>query len=32
MNDECRALKFSKSGSQLYTHGEGGEVYIWDVR
>jgi hypothetical protein len=32
MNDECRALKFSKSGSQLFTHGEGGEVYIWDVR
>ena len=32
MNDEYRALKFSKSGSQLYTHGEGGEVYIWDVR
>jgi hypothetical protein len=32
MNDECRALKFSKSGSQLFTHGDGGEVYIWDVR
>ncbi|XP_023341141.1 U3 small nucleolar RNA-associated protein 18 homolog isoform X2 [Eurytemora carolleeae] len=32
MNDECQALKFSKSGAQLYTHGEGGEVYVWDTR
>lgn len=32
MNEECRALKFSKSGAQLYTHGDGGEVYVWDVR
>ena len=32
MNDECQALKFSKNGDLLYTHGEGGEVYVWDIR
>jgi len=32
MNDECQAIKFSGSGSQLYSHGEGGEVYVWDIR
>jgi len=31
MNDECQAIKFSKSGAQLFSHGEGGEVYVWDV-
>jgi len=32
MNDECQALTFSRSGGQLFTHGDGGEVYVWDVR
>jgi len=32
MNDKCGALAFSKSGQKLYTHGYGGEVYIWDVK
>jgi len=31
MNDNCRALAFSKSGRKLYTHGEGGEFYVWDM-
>eukprot|EP00088_Acartia_fossae_P013005 TRINITY_DN16736_c0_g1_i2.p1 TRINITY_DN16736_c0_g1~~TRINITY_DN16736_c0_g1_i2.p1 ORF type:complete len:612 (-),score=195.92 TRINITY_DN16736_c0_g1_i2:70-1710(-) len=31
MNDECSALAFSKSGTKLYTHGAGGEIYIWDM-
>jgi len=31
MNDNCRGLAFSKSGQKLYSHGDGGEVYIWDV-
>ena len=32
MNDWCRELRFSRDGGSLYTFGEGGEVYIWDVR
>ena len=32
MNDWCRELRFSRDGGSLYTIGEGGEVYIWDVR
>jgi len=32
MNDECGDLKFSRDSQQLYTTGEGGEVYIWDLR
>ena len=32
MNDPCLALKFSPDSSSLYTTGEGGEVYIWDLR
>jgi len=32
MNGECRDLKFNNSGTELYTTGEGGEVYIWDLR
>jgi len=31
MNNECRALTFSKSGSLLYTHGDRGEIYVWDM-
>jgi len=32
MNDSCQALKFSPDSSSLYSTGEGGEVYIWDLR
>jgi len=32
MNDTCLALTFSPDSSFLYTTGEGGEVYIWDLR
>jgi U3 small nucleolar RNA-associated protein 18 len=31
MNDNCQALAFSKSGSKLYTYGDGGEFYVWDM-
>lgn len=32
MNGECLDLKFNKTGSELFTTGEGGEVYVWDLR
>lgn len=32
MNHDCGDLKFSGQGSQLYSTGTGGEVYIWDLR
>jgi len=32
MNDECRALCFSPDSLWLYTTGESGDVYIWDLR
>ena len=25
-------IRFSKDGGTLYSSGEGGEVYIWDIR
>jgi len=31
MNDNCQALAFSKSGRKLYTYGDGGEFYVWDM-
>jgi len=32
MNDTCLALSFSPDSNSLYSTGEGGEVYIWDLR
>ena len=32
MNDEIAALTFSPDGEFLYSHGNGGEVYIWDLK
>jgi len=32
MNDECNSIAFNKTGDMLYSHGTGGEVYVWDVR
>ena len=32
MNDDLAALTFSPDGEYLYSHGVGGEVYIWDIR
>ena len=32
MNETCHSLRFSRDGSQLFSIGEGGEVYIWDAR
>jgi len=32
MNDWCSSIRFSKDGGTLYSSGEGGEVYIWDIR
>jgi len=32
MNDTCLALQFSLDSSCLYSTGEGGEVYTWDLR
>jgi U3 small nucleolar RNA-associated protein 18 len=32
MNDDCHGLSFNSQGGKLYSHGAGGEVYIWDVR
>jgi len=31
MNDRCRSMAFSKSGRKLYTIGDGGEFYTWDM-
>lgn len=31
MNGEVTAICFSNDGSLLYSHGDGGEVYIWDM-
>ncbi|KAG8257646.1 U3 snoRNP protein [Homalodisca vitripennis] len=31
MNGEVKALCFNASGSQLWTHGATGEVYVWDT-
>lgn len=32
MNADVKAICFNKDGSRLYSHGDGGEVYIWDMR
>jgi U3 small nucleolar RNA-associated protein 18 len=32
MNDDVTALTFSPDGEYLYSHGAGGEVYIWDLK
>jgi len=32
MNDEITSCSFSSDGELLYSHGMGGEVYVWDVR
>jgi len=32
MNDECNSVAFNKAGDKLYSHGKGGQVYVWDVR
>lgn len=32
MNDEVTAVTFSPDGTLLYSHGAGGEVYIWDLK
>ncbi|KAJ9582411.1 hypothetical protein L9F63_003264, partial [Diploptera punctata] len=31
MNNEVSAITFSNDGSRLFSHGEGGEVYVWDI-
>jgi len=32
MNETCHGLRFSRDGSNLFSIGDGGELYIWDVR
>lgn len=32
MNDDVTSCSFSPDGETLYSHGTGGEVYVWDVR
>lgn len=32
MNSEVSAIAFDNDGSCLFSHGEGGEVYVWDIR
>ena len=32
MNDAVEAVSFSPDGEFLYSHGCGGEVYIWDLK
>lgn len=31
MSDFVRSLAFNKDGSKLYSHGDGGEVFVWDM-
>ncbi|XP_015521567.1 U3 small nucleolar RNA-associated protein 18 homolog [Neodiprion lecontei] len=31
MNDQCNTLAFSPDSRKLFTHGEGGEIYVWDM-
>lgn len=31
MNSDVKAISFNRDGSRLYSHGDGGEVYIWDM-
>ena len=32
MNDDITSCSFSSDGELLYSHGTGGEVYVWDIR
>ncbi|XP_064636673.1 U3 small nucleolar RNA-associated protein 18 homolog [Lineus longissimus] len=32
MNGEVGGIVFSKDGSTLYSHGDDGEVYVWDMK
>ena len=32
MNDDVKCLCFSADSQQLFSHGTGGQVYIWDVK
>eukprot|EP00095_Tigriopus_kingsejongensis_P012482 maker-scaffold789_size96855-snap-gene-0.21 protein:Tk12482 transcript:maker-scaffold789_size96855-snap-gene-0.21-mRNA-1 annotation:"u3 small nucleolar rna-associated protein 18 homolog" len=32
MNAKVRAVAFSPDGNQIYSHGDEGEVYLWDIR
>ncbi len=32
MNDDVTCVAFAPGGRELYSHGSGGEVYLWDVR
>jgi len=32
MNNHVNAVAFSPDGSLLYSHGAGGEIYIWDLK
>lgn len=32
MNDEVEGLSFSADSGRLFTHGRGGQAFIWDVR
>ena len=32
MNDDITSCSFSSDGEILYSHGTGGEVYVWDIR
>ncbi|KAJ1523333.1 hypothetical protein ONE63_001204 [Megalurothrips usitatus] len=31
MNSEVKAIAFNKDGSRLYSTGDGGDVYVWDM-
>ena len=32
MNESCHSVVFSRDSKNLFSIGEGGEVYIWDTR
>jgi len=32
MNDHVNAVTFSPDGTMLYSHGAGGEIYVWDLK
>lgn len=32
MNSNVEAMSFNRDGSRLYSHGDGGDVYIWDTK
>ncbi|XP_015591343.1 U3 small nucleolar RNA-associated protein 18 homolog [Cephus cinctus] len=31
MNENCNALAFTPDSRQLFSHGDGGEMYVWDI-